>query len=45
MIAQGWAMLTTTATYVVSHPVILFGGFALAASVITSLIVSEVKNR
>lgn len=38
-------MLATTATYVVSHPVILFGGMALVTSAIATLIVSEVRNK
>jgi hypothetical protein len=45
VIGQLWAVVVTSASYAVNHPVILFGGLALTASVISSLIVSEVKNK
>ena len=43
--AQVWADVVTVANYTSHSPTLLVGALALSASLITTLIVSEVKNR
>jgi hypothetical protein len=45
VIAQAWADLVTVSNFIVHTPVILVGGLMLAASVITTLLINEVRNK